>query len=222
MHPSRDRLPRPVDISSLLQNAERQVDLVVDEPGLRWMGLSTQNVSTGQSSGDNVKSNKQRAGLQRIRHRRRYMNRSLVGKENQRPRSVKKGHGSSILPSWYPRVPLRDITAIVRAIERKRAELRDHQTLETPQQEAEASTSNSQPDEKSISTTKPEACKVRDRNADHKGKETADIFTPRKRLLGSIDKVRHIWLEDQRKLEKTPAAKKAERQKMVRVLMSMR
>lgn len=220
MHPSRDRLARPIDISTLLQNAERQVDLVVEEPGLHWMGLSTQNVSTGQSSnGVTGKLSKRSVGLQRIR-RRRYGNRSLLGKENQRPRSARKDHGrSSVLPSWYPRTPLRDITAIVRAIERKRAELRDEQTVEAPQQE----TDNTQlGHEKNISTPIPQACKVKDSIADQKGKDTADIFPSQKKLLNSIEKVRHVWLEDQRKLEKTPAAKKAERKKMVRVLMSMR
>lgn len=116
MNASRDRLSRPVDISSLLQNAERRVDLVVDEPGLHWLGLSPQSVSTSQSGGASGKSSRRRVGLQKYRHRR-YISRSLLNQENQRPRSVRKGQGrGSILPSWYPRTPLRDITAIVRVI----------------------------------------------------------------------------------------------------------
>lgn len=111
---------------------------------------------------------------------------------------------------------------VTQAIERKRAQLRDDQTIEAPQQEDGASTSSNQLDqEKGISKPSPESCEVTDDNADRKGKEVA-FFTPRKKLLNSIEKVRHIWLEDQRKLERTPAARKAERQKMVRVLMSMR
>jgi len=46
--------------------------------------------------------------------------------------------------------------------------------------------------------------------------------TPQKRLLDSIDEVRDALVERRRKLEKTPAAKKAEREKKVRTLMSMR
>ncbi|XP_010672481.2 protein GIGAS CELL1 [Beta vulgaris subsp. vulgaris] len=222
MNASRDRLSRPVDISSLLQNAERRVDLVVDEPGLHWLGLSPQSVSTSQSGGASGKSSRRRVGLQKYRHRR-YISRSLLNQENQRPRSVRKGQGrGSILPSWYPRTPLRDITAIVRAIERKRAELRDNdQMIESPQQETNSlDTTTELNNEMSISTP-PQACKFKDDNASKKGKDI-EFFTPQKKLLNSIEKVRHIWLEDQRKLERTPAAKKAERKKMVRVLMSMR
>ena len=112
MHVSRDRLSRPVDISSMLQNAQRQVNLVVDVPGLQWKGLSTKKVST-----------RRHIGAQKSVHQR-YVNRSWIDKENQRPRTLHgqgkgkgKGKGKgSILPSWYPRTPLRDITAIVRVI----------------------------------------------------------------------------------------------------------
>lgn len=117
MNVSRDRMSRPIDISSLLENSERRVNLVVDEPGLHWKGLST----TGQSGGDGGgecggSAARRKAGLRRMR-RCRGVNRSLVGKENQRPKNLRKGQGrGSVLPSWYPRTPLRDITAIVRVI----------------------------------------------------------------------------------------------------------
>ena len=95
MHVSRDRLSRPVDISSMLQNAQRQVNLVVDVPGLQWKGLSTKKVST-----------RRHIGAQKSVHQR-YVNRSWIDKENQRPRTLHgqgkgkgKGKGKgSILPS---------------------------------------------------------------------------------------------------------------------------
>jgi len=50
----------------------------------------------------------------------------------------------------------------------------------------------------------------------------SSVITPQKRLLDSIDEVRDVLVERRRKLEKTPTAKKAEREKKVRTLMSMR
>lgn len=49
-----------------------------------------------------------------------------------------------------------------------------------------------------------------------------DCLTPQKKLLNSIDTVEKAVLEELQKLKKTPTAKKAERQKRVRTLMSMR
>ena len=48
------------------------------------------------------------------------------------------------------------------------------------------------------------------------------FLTPEKKLLNSIEQVSEVWVKEQRKLERTPAAKKAERERKVRVLMSMR
>ncbi|CAA6672321.1 unnamed protein product [Spirodela intermedia] len=51
--------------------------------------------------------------------------RRAEGKENIMPgRSVSTARRGSPLPVWYPRTPLRDITAIVNAVERRRASLR--------------------------------------------------------------------------------------------------
>lgn len=112
---------------------------------------------------------------------------------------------------------LKDLTYsliyITQAIERKRAKLRNDQTTE-----AEASVSNTQlQHETSNLLTVPQECKVVDQK-----EEDADSPTPQKTLLNSIEEVRQVWLEDQRKLERTPAAKKAERKKRIRILMSMR
>ncbi|XP_031276287.1 protein POLYCHOME-like [Pistacia vera] len=44
-----------------------------------------------------------------------------MGRENTQIGSVRRG--SSVLPAWYPRRPLRDVTAVVREIERRGARL---------------------------------------------------------------------------------------------------
>ncbi|XP_020109920.1 protein POLYCHOME-like, partial [Ananas comosus] len=53
--------------------------------------------------------------------RRRHLLRDLAteGKENMPPWAARSRTRRSPLPKWYPRTPLRDITAIVRAIERR-------------------------------------------------------------------------------------------------------
>lgn len=47
-------------------------------------------------------------------------------------------------------------------------------------------------------------------------------LTPQKKLLKSIDTVEKLVTEELQKLNRTPTAKKAEREKKVRTLMSMR
>ena len=107
--PSRERLSRPVDISTLFRGAARTVDLKVDEPGLRWAGLSgdpTRRISSSPSSRARRSSRRTFGG----------------GPENRTPgRTTRSGRGRGrgrgrVLPHWYPRTPLRDITAIVRVI----------------------------------------------------------------------------------------------------------
>ncbi|XP_077249546.1 protein GIGAS CELL1-like [Tasmannia lanceolata] len=61
-------------------------------------------------------------------------------KENIPPegsRSIRRRKGP--LPSWYPRTPLRDITSIVKALERRRAHLRGAAELRRRNQEIEIS-----------------------------------------------------------------------------------
>lgn len=50
----------------------------------------------------------------------------------------------------------------------------------------------------------------------------ADTLTPQKKLLNSIDTVEKVVMEELNKLRRTPRAKKEEREKRVRTLMSMR
>lgn len=225
--PSRDRLSRPVDISTLYRGAARKVDLKVDEPGLRWAGLSG-----SPSSG----SGRRRAGPHRA-------GRTVAGgRENVTPgRVVRTSRGRGrVLPYWYPRTPLRDITAIVRAIERRRAQLhQDDQDREAPQEETNAEASSSaQLEHEAIGSstplpTLPVKPEVQPTPNTRVGKIMANILsnekgqdsnpiTPQKRLLDSIDEVREVLVDEQRKLEKTPAAQRAETKKKVRTLMSMR
>jgi len=49
-----------------------------------------------------------------------------------------------------------------------------------------------------------------------------DSLTPQKKLLNSIDTVEKVVMEELRKMKRTPSARKAEREKRVRTLMSMR
>ena len=49
-----------------------------------------------------------------------------------------------------------------------------------------------------------------------------DCLTPQKKLLNSIDTVEKVVMEELKKLKNTPIAKKAEKEKRVRTLMSMR
>ncbi|XP_021969825.1 uncharacterized protein LOC110864958 [Helianthus annuus] len=49
-----------------------------------------------------------------------------------------------------------------------------------------------------------------------------DLLTPEKRLLNSIEIVERVVMEELNRLKRTPAAEKAEREKKVRTLMSMR
>lgn len=114
---SRDRLARPVDISTLYNGAARRVDLIVDIPGLRWAGLS------GTGPRNRSDSSRLSVGAQGGRWRGRgwqYQRSLAVDPENRTPTTMvrrnggDRGRGSSLLPAWYPRTPLRDITAIVR------------------------------------------------------------------------------------------------------------
>ena len=115
---SRDRLARPVDISTLYNGAARRVDLIVEIPGLRWAGLS------GTGPRNRSDSNRLSVGVQGGRWRGRgwqYQRPLVVDQENRTPTTMVRRNGGdrgrrSLLPAWYPRTPLRDITAIVRVI----------------------------------------------------------------------------------------------------------
>ncbi|KAK3006202.1 hypothetical protein RJ639_017443 [Escallonia herrerae] len=197
-------------------------------------------------------------------------NRALAGGRENTPaagRVQRAGRGGSVLPSWYPRRPLHDVTPVVRventimfdfwygrrglfhgnigqdkAIERRRARLRetegqqlesplpqDHRahypSMHTPAAHLEHDFSMISPNPTIKLRTGPASVgkvpkillDVTNQNAGD-----SDFLTPQKRLLNSIDTVGKVVMEELRKLERTPTAKKAEREKRVRTLMSMR
>nr|ASM93579.1 OSDLa [Dianthus caryophyllus] len=220
---SRDRLSRPVDISSLLPNAQRRVNLVVDEPGLRLRGLSSLNASISKPSGSASRLRRRSSQYRARLRQQRYLARLPPDQENRTPVGLRNVQGRrSVLPSWHPRTPLRDITAIARAIERRRAELQE-QRRETSVPESSAASSSQPENETNIPTPTPTIpVKILDSDVKDEIAGDSESMTPEKRLLNSIDTVRQVWVEEQEKVEKTPAAKKAERDRKVRTLMSMR
>ncbi|TXG46364.1 hypothetical protein EZV62_028136 [Acer yangbiense] len=221
-----------------------------------------------------------------------------TGRENTPPLGSAR-RGRSVLPAWYPRTPLRDITAIVRpievffiamryrnetfnvrffcsfglpslslsctdvddlvhpvspmtarfevpkcprAIESRRARLGEveGQQMDRPtfqdQREVDSSIpqSSDRPEhDVSLMTLHP-ASSIKHPpspvgkvskillNITNQAGEGSEFLTPQKKLLNSIDKVEKVVMEELNKLKRTPTAKRAEREKRVRTLMSMR
>ncbi|XP_074277870.1 protein GIGAS CELL1-like [Silene latifolia] len=240
---SRDRLSRPVDISTLLDKAPRRVNIIVDEPGLRRAGLSGYGFrnAPGNGGGRGGGSTRSPVGVQRggIGQGRNQQRAAVGVRDTRTPGTTGArrggGRGRRQLPSWYPRTPLRDITGIMRAIESRRAELGLNQDTEAQQEDnnnAEPGNIQRVPEIDASTpvptiTFKPQPSPasqmwiMKTGNADWTI-DSSEFLTPEKKLLNSIEKVREAWLEDQRKLERTPAAKRVEEEKKVRVLMSMR
>ncbi|XP_022966440.1 protein POLYCHOME [Cucurbita maxima] len=170
--------------------------------------------------------------------RNRFLYRSpVLSRENTAAGSSRRSRSRvrhSVLPIWYPRTPLRDITAVVRAIERTRARLRENEgqgsdNSPAPSDEralefsASVSGGHQEPDV-SLVTPKPTVGKVTKilRGIANENVEESEMLTPQKKLLNSIDKVEKVVREELQKLRKTPSAKRAEREKRVRTLMSFR
>ncbi|XP_042002126.1 protein POLYCHOME-like [Salvia splendens] len=127
----------------------------------------------------------------------------LEGKENLSPVvGSGRGTGGSPLPAWYPRRPLNDITAVVRAIERRRERERDG---EGPQAQDQASIGKVPKILLDITTQKGGG---------------AACMTPQKKLLNSVDTVEKAVMEELRMMK--PSVKRGEREKRVRTLRSMR
>ncbi|XP_057980197.1 protein POLYCHOME-like [Malania oleifera] len=161
------------------------------------------------------------------------------GSSSRRERS---NSTNSVLPSWYPRTPLRDITAIVRAIERRRAhqgEIEDQQIknlMPQGQNILGSSALISSPHLKNnISMISPCPSAGKKLGTLSVGKipktllsvmgQTAGVsefVTPQNELLSSIDTVGEEVMEELQELERTPSAKKADKEKRMRTLMSMR
>ncbi|KAL3637282.1 negative regulation of ubiquitin-protein transferase [Castilleja foliolosa] len=169
-----------------------------------------------------------------------------IGRENLSPsvgsarrRGNGRGRGSTVLPSWYPRKPLQDITAVVRAIERRRARRGESEGLQSESpilqdriHDPSASTSAVQLEHDIFMTTPhpttglkrcpPSIGKVPKILLNATKNPNDDCLTPQKKLLENIETVEKVVMEELRKLKRTPLAKKAEREKRVRTLMSMR
>ncbi|KAF5737334.1 hypothetical protein HS088_TW13G00213 [Tripterygium wilfordii] len=258
----RDRLSRPQDIAADFARRRSSIlGILHDEPesepspsrsplgtttmgtirgGLVRDGLRTQRAGNGPQTGI---SGTPITGTGHAH----YVHRSHVtaGRENVPPvGSARRGRGrvtNSVLPSWYPRTPLRDITAVVRAIERRRArfvevEGQEIESLGTQGQRfliSSPSLSGAQL-EHGISTVSPsphggkKSCppvgklpKIL-RDITNEAASGSESLTPQKKLLNSIDSVEKVVMEELQRLKRTPSAKRAEREKRVRTLKSMR
>ncbi|VVB03090.1 unnamed protein product [Arabis nemorensis] len=255
MPEARDRIERPVDYSAVFLN-RRSNGVLIDEPTtqLNLFGSPVQRLplestgtgSIGQGSmmGRGIRGN---FGIRRTGGRRvQTQFRSPQGRENMSLGVTRRGRGrasTSVLPSWYPRTPLRDISAVVRAIERRRARMgegvgRDIDTP-TPQQlgvlDSLVPQSGAQLEHDYSMVTPgpsigfkrpwpPSTAKVHQILLDITREDTGEeeSLTPQKKLLNSIDKVEKVVMEEIQKMKSTPSAKRAEREKRVRTLMSMR
>ncbi|KAF6165960.1 hypothetical protein GIB67_012857 [Kingdonia uniflora] len=159
----------------------------------------------------------------------------LLGVENRHLRGAGRGRGrslrNSVLPSWYPRRPLGDITAVVNAIERRRIQSEGDSFPSRQELQIFNDADDCAPLEhhrSSLATPTPTVNMIRSKLAgpiqkvlhDYQGER--EELTPQKKLLNSIDLVQKAVLKEFRKMEKTPEAKRAERDKKVRILMSMR
>ncbi|KAK4414951.1 protein POLYCHOME [Sesamum alatum] len=170
----------------------------------------------------------------------------IIGRENLSPlvgsgRGRGSGRGSA-LPTWYPRRPLNEITAVVRAIERRRERRRSGEGLQTESPILQDQTFHDPSVsilgaqlEHDISMIFPNPTILNRRcpptigkvpkillNITHHSGGDSACLTPQKKLLDNIDTVEKVVMEELRKLKRTPSAKKAEKEKRVRTLMSMR
>lgn len=134
MPEARDRIERPVDYSAVFLN-RRSNGVLIDEPATNLFGSPVQRLpsesagntglgSIGQGSmmarGGLVRGN---FGIRRTSGRRGQTQfRSPQGRENMSLGVARRGRGrasTSVLPSWYPRTPLRDVSTVVRVSLRK-------------------------------------------------------------------------------------------------------
>ncbi|KAL6555425.1 negative regulation of ubiquitin-protein transferase activity [Orobanche gracilis] len=269
MPEARDRLTRQEDVVATYSNRRRNISsgrgnvgmvnpvvFVLEDEGdeegqatgtpFRWRG--TAMVGTPGPMG--VASGRGSIGTPRIGRVPNFTRSSAraLGRENMSPlvgsaRARGRGRRGTFLPAWYPRKPLQDITAVVRAIERRRAHWGGSEGLQTgspiPQDrihDPSPSTSSVQlgNDISMISPhptigfrrCPPTIGKVPkillDITNNQNDGDSPACLTPQKKLLENIDTVEKVVMEELRKLKRTPSAKKAEREKRVRTLMSMR
>ncbi|KAG5252820.1 protein POLYCHOME [Salix suchowensis] len=230
MAESRDRLSRAVDIAAIFaaRRQSRSLGIYQDRPEF--------DMALFGSPRTNAAIRNQTVGVGTITGsgRRKYAP----------PGSARRGRGrgsNSVLPSWYPRTPLRDITAIVRAIERRgRLGGSDGREFGSPMSQgrmdpdfSEATpvvhlvhgnrimSSTPTPAFKGSPSTVGKVPKIL-QHITNQASGDSESLTPQKKLLNSIDTVEKVVMEELQKLKRTPSAKKAATEKRVRTLMSMR
>lgn len=122
MAESRDRLSRAVDIAAIFaaRRQSRSLGIYQDRPefDMALFGSPRTNAAIrNQTVGVGTITGQRRVSLGTPRGR---GGRTIMDRENMPPPgSARRGRGresNSVLPSWYPRTPLRDITAIVRVM----------------------------------------------------------------------------------------------------------
>ncbi|KAA8518232.1 hypothetical protein F0562_015706 [Nyssa sinensis] len=256
MPESRDRLSTPDDVTAMFARRRQSIGglgILVDEPGmglgtpLRW-GTTAMTGTRGTMGVAATRGGVRRGsfGTPRVGHgsRRNLYGSPALGCQNTPGGSGGRGRArstNSVLPSWYPRTPLRDITAVVRAIERTRARLREieGQQNDSPMPhnqivvDTSVPTSGAQLEHISMISPNPtngmKPCpgsvgKVPEILLDitNQNAGESDFLTPQKKLLNSIDTVEKLVMEELQKLKRTAGSKKEERERRVCSLMSMR
>ncbi|XP_059295980.1 protein POLYCHOME-like isoform X2 [Lycium ferocissimum] len=161
----------------------------------------------------------------------------VIGRQNISPTGHQgRNRGRhSVLPSWYPRTPLRDITSIVRAIERTRARLRESEggeqlesvvpqdhTVPDPSESTSGLKTRNRYYPKSVGKVPKILLDITNQKPEAGSSGASDCVTPGRKLLDSIETVEKDVKEELHKLKRTPSARKQEREKRVKTLMSMR
>lgn len=125
MPESRDRLVRPVDIATVFaQRRSGTLGIFRDEPEQSSNQLASpvtlvanatavRRQSIGRGRGGGTPRSAFGRGRRNV-YGSTWATRASTGRENTPTGSARRG--SSVLPAWYPRTPLRDITAVVRVI----------------------------------------------------------------------------------------------------------
>ncbi|XP_028777503.1 protein POLYCHOME-like [Neltuma alba] len=248
MPESRDRLSRPLDIAAVFARRRASIFGTLDDEleSALFGPIARRQTTTSTNDSGRGRFGSPRTVIGRGRARGLNLYRSPArGVENTPPGSARRGRGRrwrSHLPSWYPRTPLRDITAVTRAIERRRDRLGDNEgqqiegpnlsdqllsdpsTLDSSPQLELGTSANSSSAAVGVKLQTPAASKMPLILLDitSKSEGESELLTPPKQLLNSIDKVEKVVREELQKFRRTPTAKKAEREKRVRTLMSMR
>ncbi|KAF9664690.1 hypothetical protein SADUNF_Sadunf16G0044500 [Salix dunnii] len=248
MTESRDRLPRAIDIAAIFaaRRQSRSLGIYQDQPELDMALFGSPRTNAAiriQTVGVGTVTGRGRVSLGTPRGR---GGQTVMDRENMPPPgSARRGRGrgsNSVLPSWYPRTPLRDITTIVRAIERRGGRLgrSDGREVESPLPQGRMDPDFSEVTPvvhlvhskgimsptpttafKGCPSTVGEVPKIL-QHITNQASGDSESLTPQKKLLNSIDTVEKVVKEELQKLKRTPSAKKAAREKRVRTLMSMR